>query len=228
VILLASRSMSEPTRRKVLGAAACVAATATAGLWPAFAAGGEKVKKEDGSRPSVLGPLEGYTPMVGTLVSMLTWMRRPFLRTVKNMSTADLDFLLDPKANTIGALLLHLAATETYYALHTFDGIAWGEWPESMKQTWEAPMMLGARARQEIKGKPLSFYLDALEASRARTLAGLKRRDDAWLMTVDDSWPWGPTNTFCKWFHVCEHESNHNGQMKLIARRLPGAKESGE
>ena len=220
--------MSEPTRRKVLGSAACFVATATGGFWPGFASGAEPVKREDGSRPSVLGPLEGYTPMVGTLVSMLTWMRRPVLRTVKGMSTADLDFLLDPKANTIGALLLHLAATETYYGLHTFDGLAWDKWPESMKQTWDVPMNLGARARQEIKGKPLSFYLDALEASRARTLAGLKRRDDAWLMAVDDSWPWGPTNTLCKWFHVCEHESNHNGQMKLIARRLPGAKAGAE
>jgi hypothetical protein len=220
--------MPGPTRRTVLGTATCVVAATSSGLWPAFAAAADAVKKEDGTRPSVLGPREGFTPLVGTLVSMLVWMRMVVVRTVKGMSTADLDFLLDPKANTIGALLLHLAATETYYALHTFDGLAWDQWPGAMKRTWDVPMNLGAQARQEIKGKPLSFYLDALEASRSRTLAGLKRRDDAWLMTVDAAWSWGPTNNLCKWFHVCEHESNHNGQMKLIAGRLPGARKTGD
>ncbi|HZW90229.1 MAG TPA: DinB family protein, partial [Myxococcaceae bacterium] len=194
----------------------------------ATASASEVLKKEDGSRPSVLGPREGYTVMVGTLVSMLTWMRNVVLRTVKDLSTEQLDFLLDSKANSIGALLLHLAATETYYALHTFDGLAWDSWPESVKRTWDVPSNLGERARKEIRGKPLSFYLDALEASRAKTLAGLKQRDDAWLMKIDSAWPWGPTNNFCKWFHVCEHESNHNGQMKLIAKRMPGAKASGD
>jgi len=204
-------------------------AVASAGLWPGLATGADALKKEDGSRLSVLGPREGYTPLVGTLISMLTWMReRVVLRTVKGMSTPDLDYLLDGKANSIGALLLHLAATETYYGLHTFDGMAWNTWPESTKKTWDAASNLGPRAREEIKGKPLSFYLDALEASRARTLAELKKRDDEWLMKVDATWPWGPTNNFCKWFHVCEHESNHNGQIKLIAKRLPGAKDSSE
>jgi hypothetical protein len=32
----------------------------------------------------------------------------------KNLTMADLDQLIDPNANTIGALMLHLAATETY------------------------------------------------------------------------------------------------------------------
>jgi hypothetical protein len=32
-----------------------------------------------------------------------------------------------------------------------------------------------------------------------------------------------PTNNFCKWFHVCEHEANHRGQMIEIRKRLPGS-----
>lgn len=38
----------------------------------------------------------------------------------------------------------------------------------------------------------------------------------------------GPTNNYCKWFHVCEHESNHNGQIKFLKSRLPGAKPASE
>jgi hypothetical protein len=31
----------------------------------------------------------------------------------------------------------------------------------------------------------------------------------------------GPTNDYCKWFHVCEHESNDDAQIKWIRNRLP-------
>ena len=64
--------------------------------------------------------------------------------------------------------------------------------------------------------------------SRFLPLAEFRKRNDNWLMTIDEAWPWGPTNNFCKWFHVCEHESNHNGQIKLLAKRLPGAKPDNE
>jgi hypothetical protein len=141
---------------------------------------------------------------------------------VKDLKAADLDFLLDNKANTIGAMLLHLSATERFYGLHTFDGIEWGKWPDSMKK-WDLPMELGEPARKSLKGLTLDYCLNALEESRAHTLAELKKRDDKWLLAVDNEWPWGPTNNYCKWFHVCEHESNHNGQIKFLRSRLPGA-----
>src|ERR1700736_68160 len=64
---------------------------------------------------SVLGPKPGYTPQVGTLVSMLTWMQPAVTRPVKGMTQTQLDYLFDANANSIGALLLHLAATERFY-----------------------------------------------------------------------------------------------------------------
>jgi len=63
---------------------------------------------------NIIGPKEGYSPQIGTLVSMMTWMRMVVLMSVKGMNQEDLDFLLDNKANRIGALLLHLAATDVY------------------------------------------------------------------------------------------------------------------
>jgi hypothetical protein len=49
----------------------------------------------------------------------------------------------------------------------------------------------------------------------------LEKRDDAWLMQVDPDSGNEPINNYCKWFHVCEHESNHNGQIKWLKARLP-------
>jgi hypothetical protein len=72
---------------------------------------------------NVFGPKPGYSPQIGTLVSEMVWMREAVLRTVKGMNREQLEFLLDSKANRIGALLLHLAATERLYQLNTFDKV---------------------------------------------------------------------------------------------------------
>lgn len=177
---------------------------------------------------NIIGPKKGYTPQVGTLVSMMAWMRAPVLRSVKGMSQKDLDWLLDDKANTIGALLMHLAATDRIYQINTFEGNSLKELPASYKEKWEVAMDLGDPARKAIKGNSLDYYVNLLEETREHTLAEFRKRDDAWLSTVDKDWPWGPTNNYCKWFHVCEHESNHNGQIKFLKSRLPGAKPSNE
>ena len=173
--------------------------------------------------PNIIGPRDGFSSQIGTLVSMLTWMRNVVVSEAQGLTSAQLDYLHDAKANTIGALLLHLAATERLYQVHTFEGKKWGDFAEETKKEWLVPMNLGEQARQTIKGKKLAYYLDALKEVRGHTLAELRKRDDAWLMKVDTDWSWGPTNNYCKWFHVCEHESNHNGQIKWIKRRLPVA-----
>ncbi|WP_426062208.1 DinB family protein [Hymenobacter sp. B1770] len=174
--------------------------------------------------PNIIGPRAGYSPHVGTLVSMLDWMRAVVLGSVNGMTTEQLDYLHDAKANSIGAMLLHLAATERYYQLHTFEGKKWGSWSDAIKKQWDTPMELGEKARKAIRGHRLDYYLNTLAEVRQKSLLELKKRDDKWLMAVDEAWPWGPTNNYCKWFHVCEHESNHNGQIKFIKSRLPGAK----
>jgi uncharacterized damage-inducible protein DinB len=177
---------------------------------------------------SIIGPKAGLTPQVGTMASMLTWIQHAVVTPVKDLTRADLDWLFDANANSIGALLLHLAATETYYQFNTFDGMKWGGWSDAVKQKWDAAMNLGAAGRSTIKGHDLDFYLTALSEARDKTLEGFRKRDDAWLMTVDQTWPWGPTNNYCKWFHVCEHESHHAGQIDLLIKRLPGAKPAKE
>lgn len=172
---------------------------------------------------NIIGPKEGFSPHIGTLVSMMNWMRMAILRPVQNMTMEKLDYLHDPKSNTIGAMLLHLAATEKYYQLNTFDGIKWGSWDESIKKQWDVPMSLGDEGRKQIKGKNLDYYLTILREGREKSIAEFKKRDDAWLLKADQTWSWGPTNNYCKWFHVVEHESNHNGQIKWIKSRLAGA-----
>lgn len=171
----------------------------------------------------IVGPMDGYAPQVGTLLSMMNWMRATVLRSLQGMSPADLDYLYDSKANTIGAMLMHLAATEKWYQINTFEGRT--EPTEAEKKQWGPAMELGDAGRNTIKGNKLDYYLDVLNEGREKTKKEFKQRDEAWLMKVDPKFFDGqPTNNYCKWFHVAEHESNHNGQIKWIKGRLPGAK----
>jgi hypothetical protein len=213
------------TRRSFLGTTAAALAT---GLCASLTT--PEAIAADTSGLDILGPKPGYSPQVGTFVSMLTWMREAngVLRATQGLSQADLDYLFDPNANSIGALMLHLAATETYYGLHTFDGMKWGSWSDEIKQRWDAAMNLGDAGRKTIKGHDRQYYVDILHDVREKTLAEFRKRDDAWILAVDKDFPWGPTNNLCKWFHVCEHEAHHTGQIAMLRKRLPGAKPSSD
>jgi len=169
---------------------------------------------------NIVGPKEGYAPQIGTLVSMMNWMRMVILAPVRGMSVKDLDYVHDDNANSIGAMLMHLAATERFYQIHTLEGKNWGDWAKEDSDRWSVASGLGDNARKEIKGNNLDYYLDALAEVREHSLNEFKKRDDEWLLAVDKKWPWGPTNNYCKWFHVVEHESNHNGQFKFIKSRI--------
>jgi hypothetical protein len=221
----ANQSLSN--RRSFLRGSAAL----TAGLSALFGAQllPETARASD-SNLNILGPKPGYGPQVGTLVSILTWMREGngVINATKGLTTADLDYLIDRNANTIGALMLHLAATETYYQFNTFAGKKWDTWADSVKQQWDPAMNLGDAGRKTIKGHDRGYYLNILQDTRAKSLAEFSKRDDAWLMSVDKDWPWGPTNNYCKWFHVCEHEAHHTGQIAFLRKRLPGAKPDAE
>jgi uncharacterized damage-inducible protein DinB len=178
----------------------------------------------DESSMYMVGPVKGYTPYIGILVSMLNYNRESIIRMVKGFSVAQLDHLLDKNSNSIGSLLLHLAATDKFYQINTFEGR--GDFNEEEKKIWGAAWELGDKGRAEIKGHDVQYYLDILAEVRNKTLEELKKKDDAWMLAVDPKWsqPTQQLNTFWKWFHVCEHESNHRGQIAYQRTRLPGSK----
>jgi hypothetical protein len=133
---------------------------------------------------------------------MMAWLRPQVIGSVKGLTREQLDFLLDEKANTIGALLNHLAATDALYHEHTFTGVDWGKWDHSIDEKFGVAMELGDEGRKKIKGNNVDYYLNLLQETRESTLAEFRKRDDKWLMTVDEKWPWGPTNNYCKWLIV--------------------------
>ena len=175
-----------------------------------------------GDNINLIGPREGYSPQIGILVSQMAWIRQSVIRATQGLTQPELDFLVDDKSNSIGALLMHLAATDVVYQDLTFNNLQ--DFSAENKIKWGVAMNLGDEARKQIKGHDLDYYISAMTEVREVTLKELKKRDDQWFQQVDPHF-FGdlPTNNFCKWFHVCEHEANHRGQMTVIRKRLPGS-----
>jgi uncharacterized damage-inducible protein DinB len=162
--------------------------------------------------------VSGLTPQIGRLVSMMNYARHTTLDEVSDLTARQLDHLHDKESNSIGALLRHIAAVEVVYQAATFEGRGLSA---SEDREWGAALKLGPRARREIRGHDLDYYLTALENVRARTLAELSKRDDDWLYEETPFWDGLPANNYFKWFHVFEDEINHRGQIRWLRKRLP-------
>src|SRR5215472_7905280 len=128
----------------------------------------------------LIGDVEGFTPQVGRLVSMLNYVRHTTLEAAVDLTPSQLDYMPDAQSNSIGALLSHIAAAEMGYQAATFHE---RELSVQEKDEWGAVLPLGDRSRQEIRGHDLAYYFTRLEQVRAVTLLELGRRDDAWLET---------------------------------------------
>jgi hypothetical protein len=161
-----------------------------------------------------IGPRKGYTTQIGVLVSMLNNLSSRIESRVETLNQKELDYLMDSKANRIGALIMHLAAAEAYYQVATFENRGFNE---EEKKKWQVALELGDKARKEFVGHDVGYYLEIYHQVRQKTLEELKRRNDDWLLETP---PGRPGNYFA-WFHVMEHQSSHLGQILLLKKRLP-------
>ncbi|GAA0611493.1 DinB family protein [Virgibacillus siamensis] len=161
--------------------------------------------------------LDGYTPQIGHLVHMMNYARTTTLQAVKGLTTEQLDYLHAADANSIGALLMHMAAVEFSFQIETFDE---REPTDAEIQEWGPPVSLGEKGRHKIKGKPLDYYIEKLDKVRNRTLTEFKRRNDDWLY-VERNWASYPSNNYFIWFHTFEDEINHRGQIRIQRKMLP-------
>ena len=164
----------------------------------------------------LIGDLPGFTPQIGRLVSMMNYVRSTTHSAVSGLGVEELDYLHDAASNSIGALLSHIAAAEVGYQAATFHN---REMNAQEKNEWTAAVDLGDRARREIKGHDLHYYLTRLEQVRASTLTELGRRDDQWLQEQTTFGNGQSVNNYFKWFHVLGHEINHRGQIQWLRTR---------
>ena len=163
----------------------------------------------------MIGPVDGFSPQIGTLITMLNNLSNRVEQTVQLLDQEETDFLLDDKANSIGALVMHLAAAEAYYQVFTFEGRGFNE---EEKEKWQVALDLGQEARDQFKGKSIDYYLNVYKEVRQKTINELQKRNDAWLEKIQPAYE--VNNHWC-WFHVMEHQSSHLGQILMLKKRFP-------
>jgi len=161
---------------------------------------------------SIIKPVRGYSNDIGNMISMLDNLKARVERKVAYLDQEGTDFLLDENANSPGAIIYHLAATEAYYQVYTFEGRGFNA---EERKKWETALNLGDKARSEFKGKPLKYYLNLYDEVREKTKALLKTKDDKWFAKTN-----GNMSNHWAWFHVMEHQANHMGQLALITKRI--------
>jgi uncharacterized damage-inducible protein DinB len=165
-----------------------------------------------------IDPIPGYSPTIGRLVCMLTYVRQTLIASANGLGQRELDHLHDTASNSIGALLAHAVAVERSYQLLTFERRAPS--PEEAAN-WSAALDLGEAGRRSLRGHGLEWYLDEMAETRTATLRALAERDDAWLEQPLERAP--NMNAHWAWFHVAEDEINHRGQIRWLRPRLPPA-----
>jgi len=165
------------------------------------------------SAQTIIEPPKGYSTEIGNMVSMLEDLKARVTRSVSELTIEETDFLLDDEANSVGAMILHLAATEKLYQVYTFENRSLNV-KENAK--WDVAQNLGEAGRNQIKDKPIDYYLEIWSEVRSETLRLLKTKDDQWFNSkILDT----EMNNHWAWYHVMEHQANHMGQIRFILKR---------
>ncbi|GAA0343075.1 DinB family protein [Bacillus carboniphilus] len=164
---------------------------------------------------------EGYDRKIGELVSMLEYTRAVTLEEISSFTLSELDFIAYEGANTIGGLLQHINFIEFVHQLISFED---RDMNEQEQVEWGAAWELGDRAREEIRGNIIEYYLDNLAKTREKTLRLLQSKTDDWLFE-ENKWDNGVSyNHYWLWYHVMEDEISHRGQIRVLKRMIENHK----
>lgn len=161
-----------------------------------------------------LKSVEGYSPNIGLMVYMLEDLKDRITQQVKDLDQSQVDFMYDDNANSIGALIMHLVSTESYYQTATLSG---REWTENERTRFGMASELNEKVKNILKGEPIEHYLSLWDEVREKTLKELKTKDDDWFTSSLEE----GLNYHYIWYHVMEHSANHMGQIATIKNRLP-------
>jgi hypothetical protein len=82
------------SRRSFIKATTAITAVATVAV-PLISESKEIFEKDDEVGINILGPIKGFSPHVGSLASMMDWMRASVIGSVRNMTVTQLDYLHD-------------------------------------------------------------------------------------------------------------------------------------
>ncbi len=164
-------------------------------------------------------PLAGFSPRIGAYLAMMDDISAQIERYVTGLKEQELAWIPNERCESIGTLLLHLAAVERSWIGEDICKRPMGEeWIPAFAIRFKVP---------QISGKELPYFLDILQKTRSETKAALAEFSDADLQNemipLDPGDESNAKKRFTiEWilYHVLEHEAHHKGQIPLMKRLL--------
>ncbi|WP_299676767.1 DinB family protein [uncultured Tenacibaculum sp.] len=160
---------------------------------------------------------KGYSNQVGILVNQMIYTRENLIKLTRNLSQENLDFNFDSMSNSIGTLLLHIAALEFKFLLNNFS---YDDFDEKVFEeiSRAAPFNMNKRL---VYGYEFDYYFKYLNKFRKETLLSLRKVDDNWLfkkVKTNNGEILG--NNYYLLRHIIDDEISHQGQIKIILNRI--------
>lgn len=157
-----------------------------------------------------------FDEKIGLLVSHMIQTREKTKSLVVGLSVEDLDFNFDSISNSLGTLLLHIAALEFNYQRILFLNRSLNN--EEFKKYKDA--LPGHMYTRNIKKNNVEFYFQELDYIRLNTLKMFSEINDEWLYKEKVWSNQAISNNLYLVQHLIDDEISHQGQMKWIKLRL--------
>ena len=74
------------------------------------------------------------------------------------------------------------------------------------------------------KSEPDTLVTGRIDGTAVTLRRSIGSHEQSSALTLSADGSGDKINIYWKWFHVCEHESHHTGQIAFLTKRLPGAK----
>lgn len=144
--------------------------------------------------------------------------RRSTINMTKNLTTKQLDYNFDEFSNSIGTLLFHIATLEYRFIVNNIYVRQITE-DEFNKYEIGFPHMMSKRL---IQKNDFEYYNQKLAHTENIVQQELSEVSDDWLFKSGFQKPGNELDTNYSFLrHIIDDEINHQGQIKLILKRLP-------
>lgn len=164
---------------------------------------------------------ENFDTQLGILACEMEYIRMETISLIEDLSDEDLDFHFDEHANSIGMLLMHISALEFKFLLNFLHKRPF-TLEERQKYGPAMPMMMHQKL---VHSNSKAFYIDQLALVRTQTFEALEKLKDSWLyeeVITPNGMHLG--NHFFQQKHILFDEICHQGQIKIIRKRLQQSK----
>lgn len=164
------------------------------------------------SSPFYVGPTHGQNPLLEALRRALASGRHFLHGAVRDLEAETLTAPPPWGGNTIGQLLLHVAAAERLMQRVTGEGALFGEADAGFARAFRFE-------GDPLAGRGVDAYLAHLAEVRAASDALFVARDDAWL-AEPRTFVRRPSTNHYYWIHLLMDEARHVGQIILLRKYL--------